>query len=82
MASFSVVVTLVPSKSGKTETSTGKPYRVVSPAHGGKFCLFPKNGDAKAAKLVAALPTEGEVALTNVGLHEGIIVYGDTVVGS
>ena len=29
MASFSVVVTLVPSKSGKTETNAGKPYRVA-----------------------------------------------------
>ena len=82
MASFSVVVTLVPSKSGKTETNAGKPYRVAQPANGGKFCVFPKTGDAKAAKIVAALPTEGDVALENVGLYEGIIVYSDTVVAS
>jgi hypothetical protein len=78
---FSVVVTLVPSKSGKTETSNGKPYRVAKPNNGGSFCIFPKTGDAKAAKIVAALPTSGNVTLQNVGLYEGIIVYGDSVVG-
>lgn len=82
MASFSVVVTIVPSKSGKTETSNGKPFRVVQPDNGGKFCIFPKSGDAKAAKLVASLPEAGEVAIHNVGLFENIIVYGNSVVGS
>jgi hypothetical protein len=82
MANFSVVVTLVPSKNGKTETNAGKPYRVAQPNNGGKFCVFPKTDDAKAYKIVAALPIEGEVALDNVGLYENIIVYGNTVVRS
>ncbi len=83
--SVTISVTLVATDRAtekKFKTSNGKPYRVVQPSNGGAFCVFPKVGDTKAAKLVAALPKEGSVVLGNVGLHEGVIVYGDSTVAT
>lgn len=85
MASVTVSVTLVATERAASKeftTSSGKPYRVVQPDNGGSFCIFPKAGDDAAAKIVAALPKEGAVVLGNVGLHEGVLVYGDSTVAT
>jgi hypothetical protein len=64
-----------------SKTTKGKPYAASAASKGGNFCIFPKVGDEKAAKLVAGLEAGKFATLENVAIYNGgVIVYGDTVV--
>lgn len=80
MASVTVVIPVTK----VSKTSAGKPYVVANYGelnHGGSICVFPKNGEDKAAKAIAGLKVGDTVSLINVGISDGkVYVYNDSTV--
>lgn len=76
MASLSATLMVI----RKDVASNKKPYAVVDPDNGGSFCIWPKVGDQAASKIVESLPVGKLITLDNVGLFNGLTVYGNTKV--